>query len=320
MAADVETMFSARVIPWHLLGKVPPEELPRAEAIEMAGLGWTAAKYPIWCDADGIWTISQDRYGVVRSTDQRILGVVGPDFTIIQPAEQFEFVEAVLDNPEVTYDTAGMLLSATKAISWVCIKVNGQVSIGGDAHDPYLVIANGYDGSTSFKGMATTVRTVCANTLNMGWARASARFAIRHTTNVTGRIMEARRALGLTFAYIEKFEKEVEQLQAQAVTDAEFHRLVTTLLPVGKNPTKRTVKNTEQKQAALIGLWQGRTVVPFDHTAWGALAAVNEYELWQRPRGADDEAVAQQIARRQMRNLIGGSQPMTQQAAILLRR
>ena len=321
MSDNVETMFSAREAPWHRKGTVTPTELTRLPAIQAAGLEWTGDLYPIFAQVGDEWVVARNRQAVVRSSDGLVIGVVGKDYTVIQPAEQFAFVEALLDNPDVEYTTAGMLLSDTMAVSWVTVRVGQGFTAGGEKreqHESYLTIANGYDNRRAFKGMVTPVKTVCANTLLAGWVRASARFAIRHTLNATSRVAEARRLLGVTFDYNEVFQAEVERLIAQEVTDQQFRSIVQAIVPMPEKPTNRVEVAVERKQAALLGVWKGPTVST--GTAWGAICAVNEYELWQRPRGSDDRKVADAIATRQMRSIIVGSQPLTQRAAALVRR
>lgn len=50
MAAEVETMFSARVKPWHGIGTVVAECLYSKEALKIAGLDWKVEQRDVFTD------------------------------------------------------------------------------------------------------------------------------------------------------------------------------------------------------------------------------------------------------------------------------
>ena len=58
MAANVETMFSTREVPWHGLGRIVSEAPASKEALELAGLDWEVVQKDI-ITVDG-YTSSRD--------------------------------------------------------------------------------------------------------------------------------------------------------------------------------------------------------------------------------------------------------------------
>jgi hypothetical protein len=48
VAHEVETMFSARLTPWHRLGVVTPDVLTAEDAIVAAGLDWKVEKNQVF--------------------------------------------------------------------------------------------------------------------------------------------------------------------------------------------------------------------------------------------------------------------------------
>jgi len=87
MAAEVETMFSVREIPWHGLGQIIPENLSGTQALIAAGLDWEVALEPIYITPTGVlygdFTPFPGKSAVVRQTDRHPLGVVGVGAALI---------------------------------------------------------------------------------------------------------------------------------------------------------------------------------------------------------------------------------------------
>lgn len=86
MAAEVETMFSVRVKPWHGIGTVV-EECPNSkEAIRLAGLDWKVEQREVCTDN----SIPVSGYRVnVRDSDRSILGVVSDRYQVVQNEDAF---------------------------------------------------------------------------------------------------------------------------------------------------------------------------------------------------------------------------------------
>ena len=103
MAAEVETMFSVRVKPWHGIGTIV-EECPNSEiALHLAGLDWKVEQKDV-CTFDG--TLIPGYKANVRDFDQSILGVVSDRYQVVQNEEAFAFTDELLDSG-VQYETAG---------------------------------------------------------------------------------------------------------------------------------------------------------------------------------------------------------------------
>ena len=69
MAHEVETMFSARELPWHGLGTVTEDVLTAKEAIETAGLDWEVELRSLFVSLPGGNRKKiEDRKAVMRTT------------------------------------------------------------------------------------------------------------------------------------------------------------------------------------------------------------------------------------------------------------
>lgn len=280
MAHEVETMMSVREVPWHGLGTIVQEVQTAKEALISAGLDWEVDLYPLFArlEKEGREIPVPDQFAVVRDSDFSTLGVVGKQYVPIQNWKSFEFFDTLVDSGDAKYETAGSLSGGR--VVFMTARVPKDIKIGGeDKVDSYLVLSTSHDGSMAFRAAVTPVRVVCMNTLNYGLQKATQSWSIRHTESADGKVEEARKALGLTFEYLDEFAKEAEALLAQEFTKAEFERLVAQIVPSkGSDAASLT-------QKALIGTLESSSTIDdgMRYTKWGAMNAVAEYVDWVQP-------------------------------------
>lgn len=287
MTADVETMMSAREVPWHGMGTVVEQELAAADALVAAGLDWRVSKVPMFTGTGGMTEPEPGKkqfraydevggyYAVQRETDKVVLGVVGAPYTPLQNAEAFAFMDALVDSGDAHWETAGSLRGG----KWVfmTMKLPREIKVGGeDPVDLYLALFNSHDGSRAITGMVTPVRIVCTNTLNLALSGARRKWTVRHLSTMDGKLMEARRQLDLTFEYADAFESQMDELAQRPFSDSQFENLVSQL------------RTTPQVSEGLLEAWasgeHGRS------NRWDALNAVGEFYDWLRePRTANSQ-------------------------------
>ncbi len=236
MAADLETMFYTREKPWHGLGVCVQEAPVSEEALRLAGLDWEVQQKPVYTESGIIPGYKAN----VRSTDQKVLGVVTDRYKVVQNTEAFAFTDALLGNG-VRYETAGSLQGGRKV--WLLARLPREYIISGERISPYLVFSNTHDGSGAVRVAVTPVRVVCNNTLNLALQTASRSWSMVHTGDIKGKIREAEDTLFKAEDYMDKLGNEFEALRRKKVTDRQLMEYIETLLPVAKNTTKIQVKN-----------------------------------------------------------------------------
>lgn len=289
MPAEVESMFSAREVPWHGLGEIVEGALTARDALKMAGLDWEVELRPLRAymghDARPQYVTVEDRLGVVRDSDQKVLGIVGTNYVPFQNGQAFEFFDNIVDSGEAKYETAGSLRGGKWV--WLTAKIPEHINVGGiDPHEMYLLLSTSHDGSRAITAAVTPVRVVCANTANMALRGAVRKWSIRHIATAEQRFAEARDSLGMTFAYMEKFQAQAEELLVQPFTDHEFERLVETLIP--DKPRKESVT-----EALRFAFNESPTLENVRGTKWAAFNAVSEYFDWLRePRSPEAQVTA----------------------------
>jgi phage/plasmid-like protein (TIGR03299 family) len=239
MSANVETMFSVREKPWHGLGTIVADAPKSEEALRLAGLDWKVEQMPIYTPHGKV-----DGYKAnVRSTDRQVLGVVTDRYKVIQNTEAFAFTDELL-GAGVRYETAGSLQGGKKI--WLLARMPREFIIAGERISPYLVFSNTHDGSGAVRVAVTPIRVVCNNTLNLALNTAARSFSMVHTGDIRGKISEAKQTLFMADKYMENLGREFEKLRKQKITDQQVKEYIEILLPLEKDASLTTAKNTKR--------------------------------------------------------------------------
>lgn len=282
MPAEVESMFSAREVPWHRVGTITEDALTAREAIVAGGLDWTVEKRPIYIRVGAEFHKVEDRFATVRNSDDKYLGTVAETYVPFQNVDAFTFADNLVDSGEAKYETAGSLRGGRWV--WLTMKLPKEIRIGGeDAHELYLLVNSSHDGSKAITASVTPIRVVCMNTLNLALREAQQRWSVRHVSTAGQRLQEAREALKLTFDYADQFEAVGNELIARPFTENEMSQMLEKLIP--NTPKAEGVRATIQ--ALFV---ESPTLENVRGTQWAALNAVGEYFDWVRgPRTAESQ-------------------------------
>src|SRR5262249_27318291 len=132
-------------------------------SFKQAGLDWEVELFPLFT-ATGQQVTHK---AVKRSTDGKVLGVVGPRWQPLQNKDAFNWFDPFLAAGQATLEAAGSLAGGTRV--WVLAKLNRDpiVVVPGDEVTKYLLLSNGHDGSLAVRCGFTPIRVVCNNTLQM---------------------------------------------------------------------------------------------------------------------------------------------------------
>jgi phage/plasmid-like protein (TIGR03299 family) len=297
---------------WHGLGTVVSEAQTSAEAIGLAGLGWQVEKWPLQTyglDRHGSALVLdvEDQYATVRTDTGAVLGVVSGQYRVFQNREAFSFLDELVGEKLARYETAGALRDGRRV--WMLAKLPQELRVGNtdDVIEPYLLLANSHDGSLALRIIPTTVRVVCANTLNLALGKAgSTGVTIRHLDSLEDRVQEAREHLGVFVDRIERFQDEVDALATTTLTDSQAKtyfsevfdlpapgRLLDRMLDSQEDRgqfmkellTNYEARSERQRQAdarLLDALMEGfhgeKNCLPgIEGSAWAALNAVTDY-------------------------------------------
>ena len=206
-----ETMF--RVTPWEGMGESITEAPNSAEAIKLAGLDWEVKQQPsfIMIDDKPVKTGDVINY---RDSDNSILGTVKDRYQVVQNNEAFEFTDALIENGDARYETAGSLFGGK--VVWMLAKLPSD-SVLGDKMGRFLLFSNSHDGSRAVTVTTTNIRVWCSNTLNMALANAKRKWTFVHKGDMDSKLDEAKKSLILADSYNEEFKKQAEKLATKKV-------------------------------------------------------------------------------------------------------
>ena len=205
MPANIESMFSVREMPWHQEGTILadyPGDWDQAR--KLAGLDWDPITTQVYAltdlNADGTphYEPIDGWKCIARSDNGAVLSLNRDTYTVIDHGEMGEIVEAVLAQPNVKWETAGVL-DGGRAV-WCLALLDEPITLPGDASPtlPYLAITNRHDGTAACALRATAVRIVCANTFRaaeLEGERTGTTFSFIHKSSWRNRIDEARQAV-----------------------------------------------------------------------------------------------------------------------------
>ncbi len=289
MPANIESMFSVRQMPWHREGTIVADYPGTwAEARTLAGLGWDPVTAPVYA-VDGINPGGTACYEpiegwktIARSDTGAVLSISRDTYTVIDHGEMGEIVEAVLAQPNVRWETAGVL-DGGRAV-WCLALLDEPITLPGDESPtlPYLAITNRHDGTAACALRATAVRIVCANTFRaaeLEGERTGTTFSFVHKSGWRNRIDEARKAVTGAQAEMRRYQELATELLAIPVSPAQRELFITAFIP--KPPdglvTDRVARNVDEARAALRMIFESKTTEHVAHTGYGLVQAAGEY-------------------------------------------
>jgi len=310
MSHDLETVngqtsfASLRQPAWHGLGTVFEEEVTTKEMLDLAHLNDWNVRLEDVAIPDGF--ASDKSYSFVTRTNpfdrtqNDVLGVVGERYVPMQNEDLFDFGDLMLDGGG-RWETAGSIKGGRQVFGSLALERQTVLDPNGvgDKVNTYLLINTSHDGSVAIQASITPVRVVCANTLNLALSAVTGKravkqsFKIRHTATASGKVAQAREALGLANAYMDEFDIMAKNMIETQVSKAKFDEIVALAYPAPKDETKKAAVTKHNTKVDLINeIYVGDYNNTISGTAWGAFNALTERLDWYRSgRKGSNEAI-----------------------------
>lgn len=268
---------------WHKLGTVVSEAQTSAEAIGLAGLDWKVEQRNIAAAGPNGWLPINGTVANVRNDTSAVLGIVSTSYRPFQNEEAFAFMDELVGEKLAMFETAGALKGGRQV--WMMARLPQEYRVGAaDVIKPYILLTNGHDGSKALRMIATSVRVVCNNTLNLALNRSSARegICIYHFGNLSDRVNQARHALGIVVKRFEQFEQEANALAAHKLKRGEANKFFEMLVPDSASKVGQAFRS-KALDAMRANLVNDKQSLPgVKGTAWAAYNSVSEYADWQK--------------------------------------
>ena len=178
--------------PWHLQGHSVEGLMTSEQAIMGAKLDYFVTKEQL-LRQDG--SPAKGAFATINNANNKILGVVGSRYEVIQNVRAFGFFDELIGKGEAVYETAGAL--GDGEVVWLMAKLPRSFEpIAGDKVEQFCLLYQSHNGTAPCSVMFTNIRVVCQNTLNLALGKGSTQIVkIRHTANAEDRLEEAGRIM-----------------------------------------------------------------------------------------------------------------------------
>lgn len=282
MPANVENMFYVGDIPWHREG-VPLQEPPDTKtAIIAAGLNWRVDKVNLYAEGSGL---VQNYYGIMRSDNHEVLGVVGKDYEPLQNVDAFKFFDPLVNKKIIEYETAGSL--GKGEIIWVLAKLkeNGEFKIKkDDTVRKYLLLSNSHDGNSAISVKFTPIRVVCQNTLTAALSEGETT-RIKHITSMYRKLDVQLLVENIMLVY-QSIEGKFKEMAQHKMSRKKLNQYFNSIYPVIDIKDVKTVSQMDKREIN-IGI-QNQLIRNFEEgfgvkelgiggTLWAAYNAVTQH-------------------------------------------
>lgn len=262
------------------------------EALEMAGLDYSAKKVPLYL-ADG--TKFENHFGVAKSDNPaNILGVVGNQYHAVSNRDAFAVAENIVERGYANYEVGGPSMKSQNALdyakSFLVLKGN-DFQIEDDIFNAFVVFNNSFDGSTGVQYQVICQRVVCLNGMvrYLGGKDSQFKIKIQHTESAKERIKTANKIIMKRQHDIEIIKKEAQAFIAQGFTRAEFEKEIIPLILESKKliekdkERERGHERVQQVVSDLLLAYNADDVQNYANSAYRTILAISDYESHAEP-------------------------------------
>lgn len=296
----VASFASAKIPAWHRLGVVLPELMTAETAMREANLAdWNVRKMPLEIPQIA-GNFKQpavpllDKFAIVRDNPvngaMEALGIAGSVYECVQNEEMANFVNALRDESDAVFETAGALRGGKEV--FLTMRLPETMTLTAptgfrDATDFYISTLWNHEGGTGNRIIVSPVRIVCANTQSLAVRAAVSSWSFSHNGTARDAIDEARRDLGLTFKYVAAFEEEARAMIERERAIEESRAMFEELFAVEAAETERQEATRRAHVEGCVTLLGSATNTMWAGTAYADYNAVTEYvdHNWPNRRG-----------------------------------
>jgi phage/plasmid-like protein (TIGR03299 family) len=308
MAHEIETCAFTGERPWHAdetmadgrTRLLSPEATKDSRLMRIeSGLDWKVSKQSLVIDGapgsdPGTWqNMDEFAFAMVRDSDKKILGSVGPRYTPMQNEEVFSWFEPFIESGEATFETAGSLFGGARI--WVLAKITGdpiQVLPGDDVLK-HILLSHAHDGSLRINGGLCGTRVVCWNTLRAALLEKASMFSFRHTKNVQDKLSVIREQIATANQAFSKLGDSYRFLASRRYTNETVKAYVQGLFVKvqedveAESKLSTKTKNIIDAVMSKIETGKGTEIESVRGTWWAAYNGVTEYLTHDRGHNED---------------------------------
>ncbi len=272
-------------VPWHGLGQPVIDPTASVEIwAQAAHLTWNIRETPLQT-TQGLEC--PEWKALVRDDVEKALWIVRQTYRTVQPRQLLDFFQE-LGREGVQMETLGALRDGRTI--WGLGRIPGHAQLRDDDHVlQYLLFATSYDCTLSTIVRRTTVRVVCANTLEAAMNTGTA-----HNRTTHGAVFDFQRALAAARAALSnsepfhQFATAAKELSTRILSREELIQFfVQCLWPQASAAALQDNPRASKQLANLVQIYEtapGQGLSSAHGTAWGAVNAVTYLVDHQRGR------------------------------------
>lgn len=297
-----EAAYSLRPA-WHGLGQVFDHPMTALEVLTGAGLNWQVAqeeiyrrKYPLPFGPVEYPLLKGWKLNLRQDTGL-ILGMVTDQYKVVQNTEAFEFLDALVENHEMLYESAFSLYGGRKVV--MLARMPGAATVvPGDHVLPYVLMSLSHDASEAIRFGGVATRVVCANTYSIANdERGVKSMTIRHTGDIKEKLAQARNVLGLVSRQFAQYAEISQKLAERRLTTVEWNQYLDIMCPEldPRDPdyTERRAGQLAETRMSIRLAYVNERQMLAPKTLWAAYNAVSEHIEHLPRRGASRERKAE---------------------------
>jgi phage/plasmid-like protein (TIGR03299 family) len=308
MPANYVSGFTVGEPAWHRLdtnyghGDYP---LSWDEARKRAKLTWEVFTSPVYVPAHGAESelVVLDGWKATRRDDTGATLSVNPaTYAVIGNAELGDVIAFLFDalvesfGEKIKLETLNVLDGGRLIVGTIRLDEPWQIPGDSSMTVPFFNFSARHDGRGGLQFGENAVRTVCGNTAAAGemfWRSTGSGVTIRHTSNWTERLEDARHAIRVATKNNEALREFYTTAAEVHVTDAEIEDFLDKWSPFSTADTDRVRSNRQATRARFKQILASETCAGIENTAYGLVMAATELrDHWSPHRSLESEVKA----------------------------
>jgi phage/plasmid-like protein (TIGR03299 family) len=281
-ATGTHSFISTGARAWHDLGQSAAGAMTAEEAVNGSNMNFIVDLKPI-AVAGG--KVINSHKATVRRDTKDVLGIVSPNYAVIQNHEAFSFFDTIVDSGEAIYETAGVLGKGEKV--FITAKLPSDILVHGESVENYLLLTSGHDGRSAVQIGFTSIRVVCNNTLTAALKNLTNKMVIPHFKGAKARLETAAAVMGFSSKYTQEINQIFNKMAEVKIDDAQLRKYIETVM----KPARKEILTAEDLEKEFSTRFTNTIddIMNFAHTnetqltdaafgtVWGAYNAVSGY-------------------------------------------
>jgi phage/plasmid-like protein (TIGR03299 family) len=274
--------------PWEGQGNAVSDDLSVKEMLQAANLDWEVAKRPIYVKRGDAFVSIPNKRELVRTSDDTILSLVGPNWNPVQNEVAFDFFDKFVREGGMKMEAAGSMWAGRYI--WALARVTGKdftvgPKKGGDECGNYILLCSPHLLGKAMFLQHACMRFFCWNTMtfNLGAElnRKSSEFRVPHSMVFNDEAKEkAAVAMKLANKQSDVLKEATNKLAKAKATTEQVEEFFCELLDFdpkkkpakGEKPDREPLMLPKFREALVAA--PGQDAASAKGTWWGALNAI----------------------------------------------